>query len=369
MPGWHTRTKDQRASGDLQVLGIAPEQYGDRMRLFLKWQQLDFPVLVDPLNTLGVSAVPITLLVDEQGIIRYRNPKPEDLEAFSTTRYSSVIPAKKQDPFPAHLRLALQALQDNNKASLENSLGSYRSHLLKKPEDAAAHFQLGVLLRHRYDSEERQSGDFQAAIDSWARALALNPGQYIWRRRIQQFGPRLDKPYPFYNWMEKAGDDLEARGEEIPTIHPLPTLSELAEPTKRTTASTSEALYPDPKGKLPNDRTLLKIETTLVPHTDAARSSLRRLHLRLAPQGDAHWSSDAQEIEVWLLRGQEEPIRLASQADTLASDEESSPRPRLLEAEFAPPEGEYQLVAFYSLCRDETAECLFLKQELSLPRP
>ncbi len=34
-------------------------------------------LLLDPLNALDVSAVPIVLLVDERGTIRYRNPAPD----------------------------------------------------------------------------------------------------------------------------------------------------------------------------------------------------------------------------------------------------------------------------------------------------
>ena len=90
MPGWHKQTKELVAEGKLQVFGIAPEQYGDRMALFLQWKELDFPVLMDPLNVLNVTAVPITLLVDESGMIRYRNPKPKDLKAFLSSDYPKV---------------------------------------------------------------------------------------------------------------------------------------------------------------------------------------------------------------------------------------------------------------------------------------
>ena len=72
------------------------------------------------------------------------------------------------------------------------------------PKNAPVQFRLGVCYRRRYESQQRQPGDFQAAIDSWSRALDLDPNQYIWRRRIQQYGPRLDKPYAFYDWVNEA---------------------------------------------------------------------------------------------------------------------------------------------------------------------
>lgn len=58
----------------------------------------------------------------------------------------------------------------------------------------ATEFRLGVAYRARYDSLLRQPGDFRKAVEHWERALALDANQYIWRRRIQQYGPRFDKP-------------------------------------------------------------------------------------------------------------------------------------------------------------------------------
>ena len=82
MPGWHAKTKQLAASGDLQVIGIAQEQHADRTQLFMQWHNMDWPVMADPFNLFGVSAVPITLLVDEHGVIRKKNPKSDDLATF-----------------------------------------------------------------------------------------------------------------------------------------------------------------------------------------------------------------------------------------------------------------------------------------------
>ena len=65
----------------------------------------------------------------------------------------------------------------------------------------------------RYDSAHRREGDFQRAVEAWSRALEIDPNNYIFRRRIQQYGPRLSKPYPFYDWVSRARDEITARGE------------------------------------------------------------------------------------------------------------------------------------------------------------
>jgi len=59
---------------------------------------------------------------------------------------------------------------------------------------------LGEAYRKRYESNFRQPEDFQKAVEQWSAALEIDPNQYIWCRRIQQYGPRLDKPYSFYDW-------------------------------------------------------------------------------------------------------------------------------------------------------------------------
>src|SRR5690606_12200115 len=54
---------------------------------FMQWKQMDWPIMVDSLNLLGVKVVPITLFIDEHGIIRKVKPKHEDLPAFLATEY------------------------------------------------------------------------------------------------------------------------------------------------------------------------------------------------------------------------------------------------------------------------------------------
>ncbi|MHC4235358.1 MAG: TlpA family protein disulfide reductase, partial [Planctomycetota bacterium] len=68
--------------GKLQMLGIIQEQHPERCRLFMQWKQVDWPVLTDPLNLLGVGVVPITLAIDEHGVVRAVLRKPDQLKDF-----------------------------------------------------------------------------------------------------------------------------------------------------------------------------------------------------------------------------------------------------------------------------------------------
>ncbi|MGJ8726491.1 MAG: TlpA family protein disulfide reductase [Roseibacillus sp.] len=359
MPGWHNQTKDLVTEGKLQVFGIAPEQYGDRMALFLQWKNLEFPVLMDPLNVLNVSAVPITLLVDESGVIRYRNPKPRDLKVFLDKEYPEtarvITPAS-----PLGQEQALRALQNRDTAEIERAatMLALLSTSNKNPEFT---FQSGVLARWLFDN----GGDpenFQTAVHLWSDALAHRPGQYIWRRRIQQYGPRLDKPYPFYNWVIEARKDLQAAGK---TPHPLqvePSGSEVAAPRKKGEQGKESPNFPDPNNKLPHENALLEITTTTIPHTDAPEKG--RLHLLLTPTENGHWSSDAQKVELWFRPEEGSPIFLTSEATSLPANLETSSLPRVLEGDFSLPQNSAgKLVLFYSLCETENAVCRFLKTE------
>ena len=65
------------------MVGIIQEQHPDRCRLFMQWKQMGWPILVDSLNLLEVTAVPITLAIDEHGVIRQaklRVSAAEDLQ-------------------------------------------------------------------------------------------------------------------------------------------------------------------------------------------------------------------------------------------------------------------------------------------------
>jgi len=74
VPVWHEATKELGKRGKVQVLGILEEQHPDRARLFMQWKRMDWPLMVDSLNLLEVPAVPVTLCIDEYGIIRLVDP-------------------------------------------------------------------------------------------------------------------------------------------------------------------------------------------------------------------------------------------------------------------------------------------------------
>ena len=119
------------------------------------------------------------------------------------------------------------------------AIAAYQQAIRLNREDGNAHFRLVVSYRRRHDSDLRQSDDFQTAVNHWGHALDLDPNQYIWRRRIQQFGPRLAKPYPFYDWVSTARREISARGETPSVLVTEPGGAEIASPQKVFEAGTN----------------------------------------------------------------------------------------------------------------------------------
>jgi tetratricopeptide (TPR) repeat protein len=377
VPGWHARTEELERAGRLRVAGLATEQHGDRTRLFMQWHQMEWPVMVDSLNLIGVQAVPITLLLDEHGIIRYSNPKPGDLERFLETDYPA--PEKSQrvaSPEVApEMAFAMNAIIDHRSESYDQAITGVEKLAAAHPEDAETHFRLGVLFRKRHDSAARKADDFAKAVAHWSRALELNPNQYIWRRRIQQYGPRLDKPYSFYDWIAEARKVLRERGETPVELEVEPSGAEFATPSKSSSPhDPSGAKHPDPDGRLARDTApLVRIESIVVPSTDA-KSPAFRVHLVLTPDGEqkAHWNNESGESALWLDAPEgwslsENPLALPLPENVGATSEET----RHLEFELLPSSKsaiapELTGAVFYFICEGENGTCLYLRQDIRL---
>lgn len=406
MPGWHDATADLQAQGKVKMVGVLEEQHPERALLFHQWKHMEWPLLVDSLNLLEVPFVPITLLVDETGHAR-RAPRLRSGEeirktvlAFleegsdpdapaSTSEPADGLPVRTASaparPVPgdaASLRqYGRRLFSSRGEAGLDDAIAAYEQALDEAPEDPGGwgHFRLGVLRRARYDSPHRQEGDFQAAVDRWQAALDRDPNNYIFRRRIQQYGPRLDKPYPFYDWVTTAQQEIRARGEEPMELELLPGGAEIAEPASADSPSTvaTAPAQPDPEGRIQHDPgKLVQVETTVVRGTaerggDPSASPLQ-VHLAFRPNEGlkVHWNNEAEGLTVWLdpVPGVEvEPRRLTVPNPT----ETLSVETRRLDFEVVAGEVQGRSVelpgyALYYVCEDVDGTCLYRRQDLQV---
>jgi hypothetical protein len=392
VPAWNELTRQWVREGGLVVLGIAQEQHADRCGLFAQWHHLDWPILYDPINVMGVRGVPIEVALDERGVVRILRPDPKTFQedfldkTFPADVTEPPVGAGKAVP-PDITALRLRADQEKSceawrqlgdalvlwegPARIEEALEAYRQALRLNPDDGDAHFRLGVCYRMRYESPQAQPSDFQAAVDEWTRARQIEPNQYIWRRRIEQYGPRLTKPYPFYDWVETAARDIRARGEQPVELKILPTGSEIAGPAQ-SLAVAERVEPPDPQGRIQRDRQgLILAEVTVVPPQVPPGGTVR-VHVTFRPnQGRAaHWDDSTEPLELWV----EPPSGWKAQPQRLAAPPGSQPQssePCHLEFELQAPaeaSGSVSLAAYalYHVCEDTAGTCSFLRQDIPL---
>ena len=169
-----------------------------------------------------------------------------------TRRRSSKKP--RRAPAPTHGAVGDALTIWGGVERVDQAIDAYTRAVTLDPSDKNSWFRLGVARRIRHESAGRRPGDFQAAIDAWGRALELDPNQYIWRRRIEQYGPRLTKPYAFYDWVVPAKAEISRRGETPVPLAIEPYGSELAGPVRDVVAEASAPREPDPAGADPKGR-------------------------------------------------------------------------------------------------------------------
>jgi hypothetical protein len=224
----------------------------------------------------------------------------------------------------------------------------------------------------RHESPGRRPGDFQAAIDAWGRALKLDPNQYIWRRRIEQYGPRLTKPYAFYDWVETARAEITRRGETPVQLALEPYGSELAGPSQQVLADEVAPVEPDPMGRIRRDEDrLIETEVCVVPRT-VRPGEAARIHLAFRPSGlhRAHWNNESTPLRIWIAQPEawtiSQRLLQAPQGAQAESDEV-----RRIDFEVKVPtkvEGNIRLPAYalYNTCEQAGGRCLFLRQDLMI---
>jgi hypothetical protein len=380
------RTEALQREGRLQMMGIIQEQHPDRCRLFMQWKQMGWPIAVDALNRQGFSAVPITFLIDEYGIVRFVNPKPPELEEFLATTYPE--PASLPTlPEGAHLEALVPPREDTpagwrdygdalflwgGPARVGEAIDAYIRALRSPGEDGPLHFRLGTAYRRRYDSPHRRAGDFQEAVNHWARALEIDPNQYIWRRRLQQYGPRLEKPYPFYQWVDEARRDIQARGDRPAPLVAEPGGSEVAAPEETFEAQAATGNEPDPDGRVTRDPgRLIRVEATQVPPV-VPPGGVTRAYLVLRPDQGAHWNNEVNPLLVWVTPPPGWEIDRTA-LTTTPPPEAVSTETRELQLEVKAPEGVdsgttfLPAYALYYVCEDVDGMCLYRRQDIRIP--
>jgi hypothetical protein len=388
VPVWHDKTKSLVAEGKLVVIGVAQEQHADRCRLFLQWQRIGWPVMHDPVNSVGIDKVPVAIAIDENGIVRDAAPQPDAIEsAFVNKSFKGEAESLGSDAYHApdprvtrrragEAKIA-EVYCDHGQAlvlagapaQVVEAIETYEKAVAENKKLAEAHFGLGVAYRMRCDGPGRQPGDFQAAVSAWESALRLAPNNYICRRRIQQYGPRLDKPYPFYDWVATARSEIESRGETPVPLVAEPIGAELAD---KDAGGAVQGRPPkgDRQGKIDrDDAPLILLEPTVVHSTQRSKTEPVEVHLsfRPDPDRDGHWNNEAEPLRVWLAKvkgAKVSPRFLEAAAFPGAVSDET----RTLSFAVTPGKKAKRTLtvkgyALYNICQGAGGKCLYRRQD------
>lgn len=373
------------------------EQHAERCRLYAQWKEFEWPILQDRMTSIGLTEVPVAVLIDEHGIVQSTRPNRKqivELVATNSPAPSSPAPPladKWNDPElilagqgtddwqVEHLILAGDAFLKRNEVF--SAIDCYKKFLDAEKSTSnekltelipEVQFRLGVASRVRYDSNQsKQSGDFGIAADWWTRAREGNPNQYIWRRRIEQYGPRQIKPYPFYDWIENAVADISARGETPIELTVRLSGAELALPMKQDLPATS-AKNPDPSAKTELlDNGQVSFSKSLVPSRVKTGETVR-VHLQFDPSKDIKWNNESTPMQVWI-NGSDQgtcstQLMQVNNAKTAVSKES-----RVVEFDFQTKENSSDVeltgYALVNICEDESGQCLFRRFEFKIAIP
>ena len=380
MPGWREAVEEPVKAGKLVAIGVVQEQHPDRARLYKQWRELGWVLYIDALNSLDLSGVPLPLGIDESGVIRLDGRiTKESVQAFVEKEYpksdTSAVRAERPDLKSlkkARDRGDAQFLYDDAADAIDRAIESYETAAKDDPKDARAEFRLGVAYRARYDSSRRKAADVQKAVEHWGNALALNPNQYIWRRRIQQFGPRLDKPYDFYFWVEQARKDILARGEKPIDLFVEPLGSEVAPPSKAGAAGVVQVPDPDPAGKIHRDERFVTAEPAVTPFRVRPGARIRvRVTFRLNEALKVHWNNEGDPL-AWSVKLPEALSLVEGGFEGPRLKQATSLELRVLEFEAtvaataAPGPLEIPAYAVYDVCEDLNGTCRHLRRDIRI---
>ena len=366
------------------VIGITQEQHPERCRLYAQWQEIDWPILWDPFNLTGSKVVPNAIAIDEFGVVQMVGARSNGfMERFMEADYpepSSTLragpnvcafaDAHGRDPGPVEWGM---------RGDFASGISALESALVQNPEDARTSFMAGVMRRMRYDSKQSQPMDFQLAVEHWTMALELDPNQYIWRRRIQQYGPRMDKPYPFYTWIERAREELLASGQTPVELPVGLTPAELAQPrTGQDEVARIVRKESDPDGRIERDvQGLIAMDSAVAFDTSGAKN-VASVHLAFRPSKllQAHWNHESgAALEVWLKAPSGVSLAQPLLEYQLATGAATSSEVVYLSGELTlSPQSTAQSLAGYALyyvCEGQAGSCRYLRQdfEIELRRP
>ncbi len=381
-------------SNQLVMLGLIQEQHADRCLLFQQWKGLDFPVVQDAINANGIKEVPVYIAIDEHGIVRSRPRRPkgfasEFIEKTFVASAESADIADSRTINPEYWQAKVDqtasvknllgladslVVWDDDIAKTQRAIELYSQGSQQQPERGDIRFRMGVANRMLYELSQRTDSEYFArAVSNWESALRLRPNQYIYRRRIEQYGPRLKKPYSFYDWINKARTDIVARGDSPQKLQVEPNGAEFAHRAKQMKVDKSSQ-NPDPQNRITRDRDFVQTHINFVPSRPGP-GDVVAVHVGFSVSRTAKWNHETSPLSLWV-SGSENNVLLSSQliTDETQYTTPESKEPLSISFEMQIPadqKNDIELTAFalFNICESERGQCLFRRRDFTITVP
>jgi hypothetical protein len=236
-------------------------------------------------------------------------------------------------------------------------------------------FRLGAAYRAKFDTDaEQDPQDFATAAKYWTMALNGNPNQYVWRRRIEQYGPRNIKPYPFYDWVDLANTEIKNRGEQPVDQKVELSGAEIAQPAKGAISANKDAENPDPESeitKFDSNQPLVGCSAIVVPSQIEAGKSVR-VHLKFAIAKGAQWNNESSPMQIWL-NVSETGVLSQQLFEISEAPQPNSTETRTIEFEYQTNKGvtDVELTGFVlvNVCTEDEGQCLFRRRDFTIEIP
>lgn len=396
---WQEKLGPLLEGGKLKVVGIVQEQHPARARLYAQWKKIDWPILVDSLNLMNLRVVPVIMGLDENGRIVRDEMRPADVDAFlaeppvnvERSAQSTRPKGRKSSPYDRGsgalpeampLRVGAEAFlmgQAGSKEKYAEAVAAFERAVARNPNSGTAWFRLGVALRAMHENavepiggrEEGRRSSAQAAADAWFRGLEREPNQYIWRRRLQQYGPRLRKPYDFYTWVKQAREEISKRGEIPVALSIEPAGGEILARRKDQGWQTATGESKEGESRIARDKVPLVTCRAIVVPPRVRPGGFVRVRVLMKPESgaNAHWNNEARNMCLRVDIPTGAVLGEASLEYPNPSATESSEQ-RLVEFELQigadTPRGDLKFLtyALYYVCEGDSGKCRYLRQDI-----
>lgn len=297
LDGWKSFAEKIEGDDTTVFVGVIHELHRDRGELFVRWKKIEFPVYHDPMNFICAPRVNRAVCIDADGLVRVIAKSPVMVtDRFIEKKFEPISNAvrlpKVKPPDPrvtkrtageGHRPLEIiqhgdALMYSGHPVEMNEAIRTYRKAFEIAEPNAAAAFRLGSAYRLRFDSGNRQPGDWAKSCEALQIAAALAPRNDIYTAHVRQLGITTDKQASAYGWIADARQSLGGAAR----LNPEPLAIEMAGPASAFEAGAAPSTSPP---KIESVAGVISVEHAVVYALSKEHRGEANLLFALSPTG------------------------------------------------------------------------------------